>query len=95
MDKRIKITAIFLVFLMVMGIILATLIMGIIRKNKECLENPFVFGARNSQEKGIELICSCSSPNTPGFQDFYFDNESIYLVKPSGLYDLNISLEKG
>ena len=70
----------------VIGLILVVILLMInITKTRECIANPFTYGAKsieNSQTGGVSCVCSFDSPN---YAPFYFNKENVSTV----FYDIN------
>ncbi len=51
-----------------------------LKKMNECLDDPFVYGAKQISEKYAEISCSCSILEE-GYADFTFNSEGIEFEK--------------
>ncbi len=64
----------------ILGIFFVYTMMRLINSNKECNENPFIYGAKLMNEKEIPILCSCNS-----FQEgiaFWYDEKGMYASNP-------------
>lgn len=62
-------------------IILGILFMKLTKQNSECMDNPFVYGAKITYKSGLDITCSCI-PLDPRQANFYFDKEGMS-IEPS------------
>lgn len=71
---------------------------GMIKKNSECINNPFVYAAntvdilQKEKDTSVNLLCTCQA----GDAEFYFDTEGIYQNNPyldykASTYIFNVS----
>jgi len=66
----------------IIAMLFAIVMIKMIRKNGECLDNPFSYSAKRLKESGGEYLCSCKSL-VPELLDFYFDEKGINIIKPN------------
>ena len=57
--------------------------------NKNCSENPLVYGAKQFYDKGLELSCTCT-PLDPAYKSFYFNHEKIFTDEKTN-FNINFS----
>ena len=76
------------VCLIICLIILGILIFKMIKENSKCVENPFVYGAQETAEQGLEIICSCI-PLDPKYVGFNFDKDGLIIQK--NFIDINFN----
>lgn len=77
MDKQ---KTIYLLVGLVVTIILlfGSVMFKLIAENGQCVNNPFTYGARTIEEKGMAVMCRCDSLN-PEYVGFSYDKEGIYV----------------
>lgn len=71
-------------------ILLFILVMLVVQDNKECVNNPFVYGANKIYKTdNVNVVCQCSFLDHPTYASFYFTKENIsinsYLNEPSSV----------
>lgn len=73
------------IHLLVFAVIVLTIfftnsMMRLTDANKECNENPFIYGAKLMNEKETPILCSCSS--FQGEFTFWYDEKGMYENNP-------------
>ncbi len=64
----------------VLVIIFAYVMIRLIVANKECSDNPFIYGAKFMSEKETSILCSCNSFD--GNVRFWYDEKGMYINNP-------------
>ena len=79
---KMKIKKLYLLVFVVIVLIIFFLyvMMRLIDANKECNENPFVYGAKLMNERETPILCSCNSFD--GEVKFWYDEEGMYADNP-------------
>ncbi len=77
-----KIKKLYLLIFVVIILMLffAYTMMRLIKSNKECNENPFIYGAKLMNEKETPILCSCNSFD--GEINFWYDEKGMYANNP-------------
>lgn len=70
-----------ILYLLVGAVIIIVLLFGsimfkLIKQNSECVNNPFIYGAKMTEEKGMPILCTCNSLN-PDYTGFSYDKDGI------------------
>jgi len=74
----------------IIAICFISLMVNMISKNGECIDNPFKYSAIRLNESGGNYLCSCRSLD-PGLFDFSFNETGITIIIPEKYNTINIS----
>jgi len=74
--------------LAILFILICIVVFKIIQVNNECTANPFIYGAKNLEKQGVNVICSCENEHYKKL--FWFDSNKIELIKEEQVLFHNI-----